>query len=171
MRKLSLLRRALFAAISGIGLALGMTLPASSLTNDEAARVSSLLIELSSEFGSFAYDEEEANRIYDEDQAWNGRIAAAGFSREQWKEAFDAAFRGYLATIPNTVFSTRLSAALDGLEAVSHLSTEQKKEIRGLLEEKIAEIHLLRAEGAAYADAVRPYAPQLEKAFDTGLGQ
>ena len=35
--------------------------------------------------------------------------------------------------------------------------------------EKIAEINLLRAEGEAYADAVRPYAGAIEAAFQTGL--
>ena len=168
MRKL--LRQGLIAAIAGIGLALGLTFPANSLTVGETGRVAALLAELSSELGDFAYDEEEADRIFDEDEAWNGRIKAAGFNREQWKKAVDAVFRGYLATIPNDVFSARLSEALKGLDSMSHLSAEQQEEVRSLFEEKIAEIQLLRAEGAAYAKAVAPYAAQIEAAFDTGLG-
>ena len=90
-----LLRQSLLAAIAGIGLALGLTFPANSLTTDEAGKVAALLAEL---------------------------------------------------------------------------SAEQKAEVRPLIEEKIAEIQLLRAEGAAYAKAVAPYAAKVEAAFDTGLG-
>lgn len=165
-----LLRQSLLAAIAGIGLALGLTFPANSLSTDEAGKVAALLAELSAELGDFAYDEEEADRIYDEDEASNGRIQAAGFDREEWKEAVDAVFRGYLATIPNDAFSARLTEGLQGFESMSHLSAEQKAEVRPLIEEKIAEIQLLRAEGAAYAKAVAPYAAKVEAAFDTGLG-
>lgn len=164
-----LIRQSLAAAVAGIGLALGLTFPAASLTPDEAGRVSALLAELSSELGDFAYDEEEADRIYDEDEAWNGRIAAAGFDRNQWKEAVGAVFRGYLATIPADVFSARLSAALQAIDGMAHLSEEQRTEVRSLFEEKIAEIQSLRAAGAPYADAVRPYAATIEAAFETGL--
>jgi hypothetical protein len=165
-----LLRQSLVAAVAGIGIALGLTLPAASLTVDEAGKVSALLAELSSELGDFAYDDEEADRIFDEDEASNGRIKAAGFDREEWKKAVDAVFRGYLATIPNDVFSARLSGALQAIDSMSHLSTEDRAEVRALFEEKVAEIQLLRAEGASYAKAVTPYAAQIEAAFDTGLG-
>ncbi len=165
-----LLRQSLMAAISGIGLALGLTFPANSLTTDEAGKVAALLAELSAELGDFAYDEEEADRIFDEDEASNGRITAAGFDREAWKQAVDVVFRGYLATIPNGVFSARLADGLKGFDSMSHLSAEQKAEVRSLVEEKIAEIQLLRAEGAAYAKTVAPYAAMVEAAFDTGLG-
>ena len=167
---MKLLRQSLIAAVAGISLALGLTFPAASLTADEAGKVSALLAELSSELGDFAYDEEEADRIFDEDEAFNGRIKAAGFDRQEWKEAVGAVFRGYLATIPNDVFSARLSGALQAIDSMSHLSAEDRTEVRTLFEEKIAEIQLLRVEGAAYAKAVTPYAAQIEAAFDTGLG-
>jgi hypothetical protein len=162
-------RRGLIA-IAGIGFGFGLTSPASSLTADEAGTVTALLAKLSFELGDFAYDDEEADRIFDEDEASTGRIKAAGFDREEWKEAVDAVFRGYLATIPNDVFSARLTEGLQGFESTSQLSEEQKAEVLPLIEEKIAEIQLLRAEGAEYAKAVAPYAAQVEAAFDTDLG-
>src|SRR5690606_26103921 len=116
------------------------------------------MVSLAPELGPFAWDEEEADRLFDEDSSWNGEIAAAGFSRDNWRHALDATFKGYLATIPNDVFSRRLTEALDGFDNASHLSDAQKQELRGLIEEKIAEIQLLRAEGARYADLVRPHA-------------
>ena len=57
-----LLRQSLLAGIAGIGLALGLTFPANSLTADQAGKVAALLAELSAELGDFAYDEEEADR-------------------------------------------------------------------------------------------------------------
>jgi hypothetical protein len=157
------------AAIGGLGLALGLTFPAESLTPDEAGRVAALLVDLGPELGPFAYDGEEAGRIFEEDEAYGARIAAAGFSRESWTNAFDELFRGYLATIPNDAFSERLTQALAGLEAMSHLTEEQRAELMPLFEEKIAEIQLLRAEGARHADVVRPHAAILETVFGTDL--
>ncbi|MEW9804581.1 hypothetical protein ABUE31_01105 [Mesorhizobium sp. ZMM04-5] len=169
MRKHGLFRRSLIAAISGIGLALGLNLPARSFTPDDAGRVTALLVELLPEFGPFAYDEEEADRIFDEDAVTDGRIMAAGFTRETWRRALGQAFRGFLATIPANVISERFTRSLESLDGASHLSGEQKAELRALMEEHVAGIELMRAEGAAYADMVRPYAAQFEAAFDTGL--
>lgn len=170
MRK-SLIRHALIAAACGLGLTLGLTFPANSLTSGEAEKVAVLLTDLGSEFGPFAYDEEEAERIFDEDESYQARITAAGFSRETWTRAFNEMFRGYLATIPNNVFSTRLTQATESIETLSHLTEEQKAEVRPMIEEKIAEIQLLRAEGARYADVVRPHSAILETVFETGLAQ
>lgn len=171
MRKANLARHVLIAAACGIGLALGLAVPARSLTPAEAEKVSILLAGLGAELGPFAYDEEEAGRIFDEDELQQGRITAAGLDRESWIRVFDEMFRGYLATIPGDIFSARLSEAMEGIEALSYLTEEQKAEVRPLIEEKIAEIRLLRAEGAVYADMVRPHAAILEAAFETGLAQ
>lgn len=171
MKKHSLFHRTLMAAISGIGLALGLTLPANSLTRTEAESVIMLVISLSPDIGPFAYDEEEADRWFDADAEMNGAIADAGFNRDGWRQALNATFRGYLATIPANVFSAKLTGALDRLVNSTTLSDEQKAEIRAMLEEKIAEIQLLRAEGAAYVETVRPHSARLALAFDLGLGE
>ncbi len=170
MRSRGFVRRVLFAALSGMALALGLSFPANGLTRNEVEKVTVLLVGLAPELGPFAWDEEEADRWFDEDANWNGQIAAAGFTREGWKSALDTTFRGFLATIPEDIFSARLTAVFDGLEAMSHLSAEQRAEVRALAEEKIAEIRLLRAEGATFADVVRPYAARLDKVFETGIG-
>lgn len=164
-----LFRQALLAAVAGMGLALGLTLPARSLTADEAEKVATVLVDLSGDLGAFAYDEDEADRIFEEDAALNARIAAAGFSRESWQSAVDETFRGYLAAIPTDVFSARLTQIMQGVEAVSKLTDEQKAEMLPWIEEKIAEIQLLRAEGAPFADTVRPHAAKIEAVFETGL--
>ena len=170
MRNVSCIQRIFASAIAGIGLALWLSSPARSLTAIEADKTSALLVELASEMGEFAYDEEEAGRIFEEDETMNRRIAAAGFSREQWQVSVDAAFRGFLATIPSSVFSARIAEIFARLDASSSLSDAQKAEVRAITREKMAEIQLMRAEGAAYADAVAPYADRLEAAFRTGLG-
>lgn len=169
MARKSLLRRALVTAICGIGLALGLNFPANGLTRAEADGVAALLVDLGSDFGPFAYDDEEADRIFDEDEAYQNRIAGAGFSRESWRKAFNEMFRGYLATIPNDVFSAKLTEALAAIDSLPQLTEEQKAEVRPMFEEKIAEIQLLRAEGAAHVGMARPHAAILETVFETGL--
>ena len=167
MKKRSFLGRILRAAIAGIGLALGLTFPAGSLTVDEAQKITELLVSLSPDLGAFAYDEEEADRWFDEDAATGGRITAAGFNRESWKEAVDATFRGYLATIPADVFAEKLAAPIRRLESSTGVSEEQKAEIRAWAEEQIAETQLLRAEGDAYVEIVRSLAAALDAVFGT----
>ncbi len=163
---MKLLRQSLAVAIAGIGLALGLTFPANSLTADEAGTVSTLLAELSSELGDIAYDEEEADRIFDEDEASEGRIAAAGFSRESWREALDATFRGYLATIPADEFAELLALPMARLEQAVGFSEEQKAEVRAWAAEKLAELEAMRAEGKDHADVVMPHAAELDALFD-----
>lgn len=165
----SLLVRILLAATTGIGLALWLSFPANSLTVTEADRTTALLAELSAELGEFAYDEEEANRIFDEDEAWNGRIKAAGYSREQWQKSVDAAFRGFLATIPEDVVDAQVRTLFERLDTMASLTSEQKAEIRAATDDKIKEIYSLRAEGEDYADVMRPFAKRMEIAFRTGL--
>jgi len=165
VKKHSLLYRTMIAAISGIGLALGLTLPAKSLTADEAARVTTLLVELAPDLGPFAYDEEEANRWFDEDT--EGKIAAAGFSRESWRTALGETFRGYLATIPDDVFAEKLAGPIRRLESAPDLQDDQKAEIRAWADEQIAKTQLLRAEGDTYVDMVRSLAATLDAVFGT----
>jgi hypothetical protein len=167
LKKRSFLRRVLRAAIAGIGLALGLTFPADSLTVGEAQKVTELLVTLSPDLGPFAYDEEEADRWFDGDAATGGRIAAAGFSRESWRAAVDATFRGYLATIPADLFSERLTEPMERLENSPSVSEEQKAEIRAWAEEQIAGTQALRAEGDAYVETVRSLAAALDAVFGT----
>lgn len=165
MTKRSFFARALRVAIAGIGLALGLSFPAGGLTLNEAGRVTALLAELAPEIGPYSYDEEEADRIYDDDAGAGGRIAAAGFSRDAWREAVDAAFRGYLATIPEEEFSRRVSMPMQRLQEADSLTDEQKAEIRAWAEEEIAKLLTMRDEGANHLEAVAPHAAEFDRLF------
>lgn len=163
----SCLKRTLGGLLAA-SLALGtFVLPARALTMADVGKVVQLLGELEPELGRLAYDEEEADQWFDDDAGLEGRIAKAGFSRESWKEALDATFRGYLATIP----TDRLEAAFSGLTErldASDLNDEQKVEMRSFVETKIAETRKLRAEGLQYVDVVQPYATKLGELLADG---
>ncbi len=162
------LGRHLAAGLLSTSLALGaFVLPARALTVEEAGKVVKLLGELEPELGRLAYDEEEADQWFDDDAGLEGRIAKAGFTRESWKEALDATFRGYLASIAAERFEATFSGLVEKVDA-SDLNAEQKAEMRNFVEEKIAETKALRAEGAQYVDAVQPYAAQLNELLGDG---
>jgi len=149
-------------------LALGtLVLPARALTLEEASKVVQLLGELEPELGRLAYDEEAADQWFDDDAGLEGRIAKAGFTRESWKEALGATFRGYLATITAERFETTFSGLTEKVDA-SDLNAEQKAEMRSFVEEKIAETRALRVEGEQYFDVVQPYAVKLNELLGDG---
>lgn len=157
------LKPLLVAGLLGTGLGLGtFAVPARALTADEAERVVQLLGELEPELGRLTYDEEEADQWFDDDSAFEGRIVKAGFTRESWKKALDATFKGYLATIPEDEFEAKVTGLTERLEN-SDLTAEQKAEMLSFVETKIAETRALRAQGEQYADTVRPYAGQLQE--------
>lgn len=149
-------------------LALGtFVLPARALTMDEVGKVVQLLGELEPDLGRLAYDEEEADQWFDDDADMNGHIAKAGFTRESWKHALDATFRGYLATIPNDRLEAAFSGLTEKLDA-SDLNDEQKAEMRSFVKTKIAETRKLRAEGLQYVDVVQPYGAKLNELLGDG---
>ena len=162
------LKRHLAGGLLAASLALGaLVLPARALTVDEVAKVVQLLGELEPELGRLAYDDEEADQWFDDDAGGEGRIAKAGFDRESWKQALDATFRGYLATISAERFEATYSGMTEKLET-SDLNDQQKAEMRSFIETKIAETRALRAEGARYVDAVQPYAARLNELLADG---
>lgn len=152
----------LFAAVLGF---CALVSPAAALTEEEAGKVTRLLGELQPELGGLAYDEEAADDWFDRDQESEGRIEKAGFSREGWKEALDATFRGYLATIPEAEFEDRFANIEARLEASSTLTAEQKAAMREMFEEERAKTRALRAEGRQYLDIIRPHADLLDAAL------
>ncbi|MBT1156603.1 hypothetical protein J1C56_13460 [Aminobacter anthyllidis] len=157
------LGRHLAAGLLSTSLALGaFVLPARALTVEEAGKVVRLLGELEPELGRLAYDEEEADQWFDDDAGLEGRIAKAGFTRESWKEALGATFRGYLASIATERFEATFSGLVEKVDA-SDLNAEQKAEMRSFVVEKIAETRALRAEGAQHLGAVQPYAARLNE--------
>jgi hypothetical protein len=164
----AVLKRHIASRLLAASLALGaLVLPARALTVDEVGKVVQLLGELEPELGRLAYDDEEADRWFDDDANGEGRITKAGFDRESWKQALDATFRGYLATISAERFEATYSGMTERLET-SDLNDEQKAEMRSFIETKIAETRALRAEGARYVDPVQPYAARLNELLADG---
>ncbi|WP_269930672.1 hypothetical protein [Aminobacter sp. HY435] len=160
-------KRHLAAALTAAAMLFGgaMVPPAMALTEDEVGTVTRILGELEPEFGKIAYDETVADEWFEQDQENEGRIAKAGFTRESWKEALDATFMGYLATIPESQFEAEMTKIEARLETSSTMNAEQKTAMREIMNEQFAEIRALRESGRDYVDTVRPYADHLHAVF------
>lgn len=140
--------------------------PATALTRDEAARVVDLIAALQPGFGAFAYDEEIVGKWFERDAAERGLIRAAGFTAESWKIAVADTFRGLAALAPQSeidAIRAKLDAGADGLVA---LNAAQKAETLQALRTEFARMLAFRAEGASFADTVRPLAPRLKAILD-----
>lgn len=140
--------------------------PAVALTRDEATKVADLLAALQPAFGSFAYDEEIVGDWFERDAAERGLIAAAGFTAESWKIAVADTFRGLAALAPQSeieAIRAKLDAGADGLVA---LNAAQKAEALRALRTELARMLAFRAEGARFAEIVRPLAPRLKAILD-----
>lgn len=140
--------------------------PAVALTRDEVARVADLIAALQPAFGSFAYDEEIVADWFERDAAERGLIRAAGFTAESWKIAVADTFRGLAALAPQSeidAIRAKLDAGASGLVA---LNAAQKAEALQALRAEFARMLAFRAEGAGFADTVRPLAPRLKAILD-----
>lgn len=159
------MKRRLLAAALCTGL-LFVADPAAALTRDEATRVTDLIAALQPAFGSFAYDEEIAHDWFERDAAERGLIRAAGFTAESWKSAVADTFRGLAALTPQSeidAIRAKLDAGAAGLVA---LNAAQKAEALQALRTEFAHMLAFRAEGARFADTVRPLAPRLKAILD-----
>jgi hypothetical protein len=152
-------RSALLALAIVTGLV--VPLPAPALSASEAARVVQLLETLQQEFGDFAYDDEVADDWFEQDADSQGLIKAAGFTRQSWKKALDETWRGFLATIPEAEIRKSLADARRRAQQARSLTPEQQQAVLQLADENEKEIFRLRAEGEAFAAAVRPLAQRL----------
>ncbi|MCZ0732929.1 hypothetical protein [Phreatobacter sp. AB_2022a] len=135
--------------------------PAFALTSAEATKVADLIAALQPSLGKFAYDEEIARSWFEQDSEDRGLIRAAGFTAESWEKAVGETFRGLMALTPQSEIDAlrrRLDAARTGFP---QLSAAQRAELLQSFEEEFARTLKLRAEGAAFADIVRPIAPRL----------
>lgn len=135
--------------------------PALALTSAEATKVADLIAALQPSLGKFAYDEEIARSWFEQDSEDRGLIRAAGFTAETWEKAVGETFRGLMALTPQSEIDAlrrRLDAARTGFP---QLSAAQRAELLQSFEEEFARTLRLRAEGAAFADIVRPIAPRL----------
>ena len=160
------LKRRLLSAALCAGF-LFATDPAVALTRDEAARVAELIAALQPDFGPFAYDAEIVAEWFERDAADRGLIRASGFTAESWKTAVGDTFRGLAALAPQSEIDA-LRAKLDvGTGGLAALNAAQKAEALQALRVEFERMLAFRAEGARFADTVRPLAPRLKAILDT----
>lgn len=153
-------KRRLLAAAFCAGM-LFVSGPAEALTSEEVAKVADLIAALQPTLGEFAYDEEIARDWFQMDAEDDRVIQEAGFTAESWEVAVGDTFRGLIALLPQSEIDA-LRAKLDGgLEGLPQLSEEQKAEAMQELEDQFARMLAMRAEGAAFVDAVRPVEQRL----------
>ncbi len=138
-------------------------IPAHALTVGEAASVVAVIEQMQPDLGKVAYDDDEADRVFEDDSAGRGLIAKAGFSRETWRTAFDATLKGFMAVIPDAeleaMFDTLRARAADG----GNLTAEQKQAVMDMVEEQYQIIAKLRDQGRAHKEIVRPLEARLRR--------
>ena len=130
--------------------------PAEALTSEEVGKVADLIAALQPTLGEFAYDEEIARDWFRQDAEEGRVIQEAGFTAESWEAAVGDTFRGLVALLPQSeidALRTKLDGAMDGF---TQLTEEQKAEAMQELEEQFSRMLVMRTEGAAFVDAVRP---------------
>lgn len=155
--------------LSALALAMFLSTPARSLSPGDVERVVGVMEQLAGDLGDLAYDEEAADIWYDEDAAFERRIAAAGFSRQTWRDALDRTVKGYLATLDQARIDAALVPALN-FEARADLSEAQREAAREMIAEWRAKMTDWRREGADDAKLVRPFASRIGRALEGSGG-
>ena len=133
------------------------------LTSGEAATVGDLIEKLKTEFGDFAYDDDEADQWFEKDAESQKLITKAGFNQKSWKTAVDETIKGFFATIPEAEIKKILDGALQRTQSATNLKAEQKKALLELVEEQRKEILALREGGKPFVAVVTPLAPRIRK--------
>lgn len=137
-----------------------VTTPALALSEKEAVTVVRLLEELQNELGDFAYDEGVAADWFEQDAESQGLIAAAGFSAASWKKAVDAAYRGFLANLPETEVRQTFADARRRVED-SSLTPQQRQSILQFTAAQEKKIAQWRVEGRAFQKVMQPLVPRM----------
>jgi hypothetical protein len=135
--------------------------PARALTSAEVATVVDLAEALREDLGDLAYDEQAAADWYEEDSAYQGRIAAAGFSEDRWRNLVDATMKGFFAALGRAGID-EVFAALPAYQDSDRFSPEQKQAITSAVEETRARLDAWRIEGEKDAEIVRPYVERIK---------
>jgi len=144
-------------------------LPALALDVRQAEAVVSVMEVLTSDMGEGMMTD-AADIFYDYDLLGAELIAAAGFDRAGWIEAYDAVAAGYMATIPQDEFDAIFEEPLAMLES-SALPEDQKVMMREHVNGLVAEAQTVREGGMAYADTVRPFENRLYPLFFGSFGE
>jgi len=156
MRFLAKVRKAVVATI----LALTFGSSAGAFGTADVEKVVVVLEQLGRDLGELAYDEESAAAWFEEDGYGVGRIPTAGFTEKSWLEQADRTMKGYFATLPQAELDS-LFARFEAVETRTDIPDDQKAAIREIYADGKAAIGRWRAEGAADAAAVQPYAPRI----------
>ncbi|MEO3386835.1 hypothetical protein [Mesorhizobium sp. CAU 1741] len=155
------LRYALVALVLGLGALLHAS-HALAFGSGDVAIVADILEELSPSRGeAIYYDGEAADDWYEFDAEQDGLIAAAGFSRETWREAYDNTLKGLIALIPPEEFEAIHDGLGERLSSIQGLSEDEKRAMVDDMRKLVDGLRALRSEGAAHADAVQPFAARL----------
>jgi hypothetical protein len=136
-------------------------MPARALTAAEVAIVVDLAEALREDLGDLAYDEQAAADWYEEDSAYQGRIAAAGLSEDRWRQLVDATVKGFFAALGRAGLD-EVFAALPAYQENDRISQEQKQAIATAVEETRARLEAWRLEGEKDAEIVRPYVERIK---------
>lgn len=141
-----------------VALALLHSSPALAFSSREAGLVVEVLEELAGARGeSVYYDEEAADDWYEFDSEESGLIPAAGFSRPSWREAYERTLKGLIALVPEDEFEEISRGLTEKIGRIDGLSDSQRAEIVAEMKQAAERLAGVRAEGAAYAEAVKPY--------------
>lgn len=137
------------------------------LDGPAVAAVTEILEELAPERGeSVYYDDQAAADWLEFDEESSGLIAAAGFSPQAWRAAYDSTLKGLIALIPQDEFDAVQAGAEEKIVAVPGLTDEQKREMIADWRTHAEQLRALRAEGAAYARTVQPFEARLRTLAD-----
>ena len=151
--------------LAGAVLALHLlAFPALALSSGEVERVVHVLEQLAGDLGGLAYDEEAAEIWFEEDAYAENRIGAAGFSREGWQEAADRTLKAYFALMSRAEIDG-LFASFTAMESRGGYSDAQREAARQMAQDMREKISAWRAEGAADASLVRPFAGRIGAAL------
>lgn len=144
-----------------LGLGVFVSPGALALSESEASRVVGLLEALQPELGDFAYDAGIAADWFEQDAENQGLIEAAGFTENSWKTAVDETFCGFLATVPEAEILQPFADARRRAQETKSLTPSQRQAALQMADEQQTRVLKWRAEGKAFAQAVRPVASRM----------
>ncbi|RST85061.1 hypothetical protein EJC49_17445 [Aquibium carbonis] len=151
--------------LAALALAMFLSSPSKALSAKEVERVVEVMEQLVEDLGDLAYDEEAAEIWFEEDAAYEGRIAEAGFSRQTWRQALDGTMKGYFAAIEQSKLDSVLGPLLE-FESREGLTEAQRDTARALIADWRTKMADWRVQGAKDAGVVRPFASRIERALE-----
>lgn len=160
------MKRTKFALLAALA-SLFLASYAVALESRQAAIVADVLETLAAERGEPVYfDDEAADDWHEFDADGYGLIPAAGFTRESWQVAYEQTMKGLMALMPQSEFDAMFGNVEEKVAALQGLTAEQKRELADDFMAEAERVKAYRAEGAPFAEAVRPVAGRLRALGD-----